>query len=56
MKLERHFCIYLFLENTGLKGEAAAILSCVMKTLYLLWQYVKNIENDYINIVSITNI
>ncbi|XP_018561687.1 testis-expressed protein 10 homolog [Anoplophora glabripennis] len=40
-------------ENTILKDEAAAILSCITKTLYLLWKYVKRIENDHINIKTV---
>lgn len=32
-------------ENTILTEEAAAILACVMNTLYLLWKYIRKLNN-----------
>ncbi|XP_050315544.1 testis-expressed protein 10 homolog [Anthonomus grandis grandis] len=36
-------------ESTVLTEEMAALLSCITNTLYLLWQYIKTIENDHVN-------
>lgn len=42
----------MILESFVLNNEVAALLSCIMNTLYLLWKYVKNFGNEQINLVS----
>ncbi|CAG9770160.1 unnamed protein product [Ceutorhynchus assimilis] len=40
-------------ESSVLSEEIAALLTCITNTLYLLWQYVKRIENDEVNLKTV---
>ncbi|KAJ8921183.1 hypothetical protein NQ315_013655 [Exocentrus adspersus] len=40
-------------EYTFLKEGAAAVLYCIMKTLYLLWKYVNSIESNVTSVRSV---
>ncbi|KAF7284700.1 hypothetical protein GWI33_021713 [Rhynchophorus ferrugineus] len=40
-------------ESTDLNEETAMLLSCILNILYLLWKYVKRIQNENISVESV---